>query len=151
MKLKPQCSAALQELAARLEGQRVAMLTLCDSHDRLVSQPMTPQEMDEDGAIWIMLSRGPTAERVGAGGIAANLAFSDERRATYVSITGRAWRVDDAVRKRELWSAVSRPWFPGGAEDPALTLLKLQPEHVQIWDGPSSSVVRALAMAAATP
>jgi general stress protein 26 len=94
-----------------------------------------------------MLSRGATAERVGDAGVAANLAFSDERRAAYVSVTGRATLVDDAARKRELWSAVVRPWFPGGAEDPELVLLKLQPEHAELWDGPRSRTVRALALA----
>jgi general stress protein 26 len=152
MKFKPQTSAALRELATRLDGQRVAMLTLCDDSNRLVSQPMTPQEMDAHGAIWILLRRdGAAAGRIGARSLSANLAFSDERRATYVSITGHATLTDDAVRKQELWSAVVRPWFPGGAEDPQLVLLRLEPEHAEIWDGPSSSTVRALVMRDVAP
>ena len=67
MKLKPQHDAALRDLAESLDGQRVAMLTLHDEASRLVSQPMTPVEMDEHGAIWIMVSTGATVDRLRAG------------------------------------------------------------------------------------
>jgi general stress protein 26 len=146
MKFKPQTHGPLQQLAACLDGQRVAMLTLRDASDRLVSQPMTPQEMDERGCIWIMLSTGATAQRIGARGAPVNLAFSDERRGTYVSVSGQARLVDDMQRKRALWTELARPWFPGGAEDPTLLLLSIEPEHAEIWDGPTSNVVRALVL-----
>ena len=148
MKLKTQTQAPLQELATSLEGQRVAMLTLNDQQGQLVSQPMTPQEMDETGALWMMVSQGNTADRVGPGGADGNLSFSDERRASYVSISGRVTLVDDLERKRALWSIMARPWFPGGPEDPTLLLLRLEPRQAELWEGPGSGVVRSLAFAA---
>lgn len=148
MKCQAQTTSAMQDLAKCLEGHRFAMLTLRDEAGRLTSQPMTPQEMDAQGAIWILLSRGATADRITRDGAAVNLAFSDEGDASYVSVSARATLVDDAERKRELWSAMARPWFPGGVDDPQLLLLKLQPEHAEVWEGPQSSVVRALAFAA---
>jgi general stress protein 26 len=148
MKLKPQSDAALRDLAENLDGQRVAMLTLHDEAGHLVSQPMTPQEMDEHGAIWMMVSSGATAERLRGGDSAVNLSFSDERRARYVSISGRASVVDDIERKRELWSVLARPWFPGGPEDPSLLLIRVAPLQAEIWEGPTSATVRALAFAA---
>lgn len=146
MKFKPQTRRPLQELAQCLDGQRVAMLTLRDSAGRLVSQPMTPQEMDARGCIWIMLCSSATAQRIGARGAAVNLAFSDERRGTYVSISGHAHLVHDVQRKRALWSEVARAWCPGGAEDPALLLLRIDPAYAEVWDGPTSAVVRTLAL-----
>jgi general stress protein 26 len=149
MKLKPQHDAALRELAENLDGQRFAMLTLHDEAGHLVSQPMTPQEMDEHGAIWMMVSTGATADRLRAGQAGGiNLSFSDERRSRYVSISGHASVVDDLERKRELWSVVARPWFPGGPEDPSLLLIRVAPVQAAIWEGPSSATVRALAFAA---
>ena len=151
MKIATQTHPALRELAQLLEGQRVAMLTLREADGLLISRPMTPQEMDSDGAIWILLARGTTTESVQrgpAGHDAVNLAFSDERRAAYFSIAGRATVVDAADRKKELWSLMARPWFPGGAEDPSLTLLRVQPLRAELWDGPTSSTMRALCFAA---
>jgi general stress protein 26 len=147
MKLKPQHDAALRDLAENLDGQRFAMLTLHDEAGRLVSQPMTPQEMDEHGAIWMMVSTGATAERLRDGDSTVNLSFSDERRARYVSISGHATVVDDLERKRELWSVMARPWFPGGPEDPSLLLIRVAPLQAEIWEGPTSATVRALAFA----
>jgi hypothetical protein len=54
--------------------------------------------------------------------------------------------VDDMSRKVALWSTMARPWF-SGSDDPDLTLLCVQPRNAEIWDGPDSSVMRALAMA----
>jgi general stress protein 26 len=142
----PECAT----LAERLEGMRFAMLTLRNSECRLVSQPMTPLEMDGSGAIWMMTSRnGRAAQHVKANLPAdtVNLAFSDEGNSTYVSITARARLSDDMQRKRELWSAMALPWFPDGVEDTDLTLLCLEPVEAEIWDSPDSTVVRLLALA----
>jgi general stress protein 26 len=137
-------------LADRLQDMRIAMLTLRDTECRLVSQPMTPLEMDASGTIWLMISRsGRTALHVKANLPAdtVNMAFSDEGNSTYVSITARAKLSDDPQRKRELWSVMALPWFPGGVEDPDLTLLCLEPTQAEIWDAPDSTVVRLLALA----
>jgi len=151
MKIATQIHPALKEMAQQLEGQRVAMLTLREADGLLISRPMTPQEMDADGAIWTLLARGTTTESIQrgpAGHDAVNLAFIDERGAACISIACRATVVDSADRKRALWSLRARPWFPGGAEDPSLTLLRVQPLRAEVWDGPSSSTMRALSFAA---
>jgi general stress protein 26 len=137
-------------LAERLQNMRFAMLTLRDTECRLVSQPMTPLEMDASGAIWMMASRSGRAAqhvKVNLPADTLNLAFSDEGNATYVSITARARLSDDMQRKRELWSAIALPWFPDGVEDADLTLLCLEPMQAEIWDSPDSTVVRLLALA----
>jgi general stress protein 26 len=137
-------------LAERLEGMRFAMLTLRDTDCHLVSQPMTPLEMDASGAIWMMTSRSGRAALHVKANLPAdtlNLAFSDEGNSTYVSITARGRLSDDMQRKRELWSAMALPWFPAGVEDTDLTLLCLEPVQAEIWDSPDSTVVRMLALA----
>ena len=150
MKFADQSLPECVTLAERLQGMRFAMLTLRDTECRLVSQPMTPLEMDASGAIWIMTSRsGRAAQHVKANLPAdtLNLAFSDEGNSTYVSITARAQLSDDMQRKQALWSAMALPWFPDGVEDADLTLLCLEPMEAEIWDSPDSTVVRLLALA----
>jgi general stress protein 26 len=137
-------------LAERLQGMRTAMLTLRDTDCRLVSQPMTPLEMDASGTIWLMTSRtGRIAAHVEANLPAdtMNLAFSDEGNSTFVSITARASLSDDPQRKQALWSSMARPWFPDGADDADLILLCLEPMQAEIWDAPDNTVLRLLALA----
>lgn len=77
-----------------------------------------------------------------------NLAFSDDSRSTYISITARATLSHDRQRKDDLWSPMARPWFSQGVEDPDLAVLRLEPVKAEIWDGADSSVLRMIAMAA---
>jgi general stress protein 26 len=150
MKIADQTRPDSVALADHIQGRRVAMLTMRDTHCQLQSQPMTPLEMDGNGAIWLMIScGGRTAQHVQANLPAdtVNLAFSAEGKSTYVSITARASLSDDMQRKRELWGVMVRPWFPGGPEDADLTLLRLEPVHAEIWDAPDSTMVRLIALA----
>lgn len=147
MKIRPQQDEPMERLAARLEGQRVAMLTLVEPGGELGSRPLTALEMDDQGSFWFFTSRRTMQPLVGEGA-PANLAFSDEGHATYVSIAGRATLVDDPGLKSALWSAAARPFFPGGEHDPDLVLLRVKPQHAEIWDGPDSYLVRMAAMAA---
>ncbi|MEO8247947.1 MAG: pyridoxamine 5'-phosphate oxidase family protein [Burkholderiales bacterium] len=148
MKTQPQAAEEMKHLAELLEDQRVAMLTLAEASGQLSSRPMTPLELDAAGAIWMFTSRKTLAHDFGVQPRAVNLAFSDAGNSTYVSIEARAHLVEDQQRKHELWSAMARPWFPGGEDDPDLVLLKLEPQRAEVWNAPDSGIVRSLAIAA---
>jgi general stress protein 26 len=147
MKIQGQSNDALRRLAEKLGGQRIAMLTLREPGGELTSRPLTPLELDDQGRFWFFTSRRTMTPLIGEGAC-VNLAFSDEPHATWVSIVAEASLVDDAGLRRALWSPSARPWFPGGAEDPDLVLLRVTPLRADVWDNPHSSVVRLAAMAA---
>lgn len=145
MKTVQQADATMERLAEKLKGQRVALLTLQEGPDELCSRPMTPLQMDGAGAIWMMASRRTMEPLLGRAPAPANLAFADPARSDYVSLCGTAELVDDAERKRELWSLAGRAWFDGPT-DPDLVLLRVQPRHADLWDGPNNAATRLLAM-----
>lgn len=147
MKFHEQHNSDMQGLAERLQDQRTAMVTMRDSAGLLGSRPLTPLELDSEGSFWFMVSRQSMASLFTSSEQPVNLAFSDEPKSLFVSVAGTARLVDDMARKLALWSVMARPWFTG-ADDPDLALLCVQPHKAEVWDGPDSSVVRALAMAA---
>lgn len=147
MKIHEPHDRELRGLAEHLKGLRTAMVTLRDGLGRLGARPLTPVEMDAEGALWFMVSRQSMAPLLAPAEQPVNVAFSDEGRSLFVSIAGQARLVDDAARKQALWTAMARPWF-SGAEDPDLVLLCVRPMTAEIWDGPDSGVARALAFAA---
>lgn len=147
MKISEQRSTEMQLLADRLQDQRTAMVTLRDARGWLSARPLTPLEMDRDGVLWILVSKQSMGALFAHGAQPANVAFSDEDKSLFVSIAGQARLVDDAERKAALWTVMARPWF-SGADDPDLTALAITPDEAEVWDGPDSSVVRVLAMAA---
>ena len=146
MKCLPQATDALRRLAEKLEPQRVAMFTLADAQG-LSSRPMTPLEMDADGALWMLTSRRAMQGLLGVEGGPANLAFVDAADNDFISLRGHAELVDDAARRQALWTVVARPWF-SGPDDPDLVLLRVQPQQAEIWDGPDNAATQVLAMAA---
>ena len=54
--------------------------------------------------------------------------------ARYVSISGKARLETDRVLIDRLWSADARLWFPDGPEDPAITLVVVEPTYAESWD-----------------
>lgn len=145
MKIEPQSNTELIDLAKRIEGIDVAMMTTLDPDDSLVSRPMSPIEMDANGAIWFFTDlRSEKIEHLRV----VNVAFSDEDNATYVSISGRGEIHAEEAHIKKLWTPFARPWFPDGPESTNIALLKFVPETAEYWDAPSSKMLRMFAMAA---
>jgi general stress protein 26 len=144
MKMQTQNTPELQRLADLIETLPVAMLTTLDGDGALVSRPMSPLEMDADGALWFFTDiRSSKVEQIDT----LNLSFADRDRGTYVSISGHGEVFANHTRAAELWTAMAKPWFPDGPESPNLALLKVVADAADYWDAPHGKMVRVLAMA----
>jgi len=145
MKIQTQHSPELRKLCELIEPMSVAMLTGSDGEAMLESRPMSPLEMDADGAIWFFTDlRSAKVERLDV----LNLSFTDHAASTYVSVSGRGELHTDRATIERLWTAAARPWFPQGKDSPDLALLKFRPHTAEYWDAPNSRMVRMVAMAA---
>jgi len=89
MKIQQQHNSDLTLLSEMIEEITVAMLTNVNEHGALTSRPMTPLEMDSEGALWFFIDRTsvPKVERLSE----ANLSFSDEERFMCHSQAGASW------------------------------------------------------------
>ena len=146
MKIKPQKTTDLTKLGALIGDMSIAMLTTFEAEEQaLMSRPMAPQEMCEQGAIWFLTD--PNSNKVKHLQV-MNLGFSNEPESTYVSISGHGEIIDDRARIESLWTAFARPWFPNGVNSSNLALLKFVPHSAEFWDAPNSKMVRMFAMAA---
>jgi len=52
----------------------------------------------------------------------------------YLSISGSAVLDTDRVKLDELWAPSWRLWFPAGAGDPDLVLIRIEPSAAEYWD-----------------
>lgn len=145
MQRSPQNTEGMETVARLIEDIGVAMLTWPDENGTLTSRPMMPLEMDADGALWFFIRSSP--EHLDAEG-KVNLSFAQPDRASYVSVSGRAALVHDRERIERLWTALARPWFPGGKDDPVLTLLRVDVDDAEFWDASTSKMVRMARLAA---
>lgn len=145
MKIELQASDELTRLSNLIEGMPVAMMTTVDEHAALVSRPMSPLEMDRQGALWFFTDlRSEKIERLRE----VNLSFSDADKSTYVSISGHGEVHTEQAHIDALWTAFARPWFPDGKDSGNIALLKFVPNAAEYWDAPHSKMVRMFAMAA---
>ena len=145
MKTEEQLNPEFSHLRDLIQDIPVAMLTNLDAEGNLVSRPMSPIEMDRNGALWFFIDlRHAKDEHMGV----ANLSFADPVHATYVSMSGRGQIHMDRVRIAQLWTPLARPWFPDGPDSEHLALLKFVPDAAESWDAPGSRMVRMFALAA---
>lgn len=145
MKIETQINSAFAGLCGLIEHIPVAMLTNIDVDGNLAARPMSPMEMDRNGALWFFIDlRHAKVEHMGA----ANLSFADADRATFVSMSGRGQIHMDRTRIAQLWTPLVRPWFPDGVESEHLALLKFVPDAAEYWDAPHSKMIRMVALAA---
>ena len=106
MKIHAQSTAALTQLGKLVEAIPVAMLCNLDSEGTLVSRPMSPLEMDVNGALWFFTdvnsSKVAQLRKV-------NLSFADPARASYVSLSGYGELETDPAHIKQLWSPFMKP------------------------------------------
>jgi general stress protein 26 len=119
--------------------QRIAMLTV-EEEGRLNSRPMAALSRREEGKIYFVTRLDAKVGEIG-GSAPVNIAFSDEHKNTYVSITGTARTSQDRAKLRELWSMFTEAWLPEGPDAEDVALITVEPEEAKLWDSTSSNIV----------
>jgi general stress protein 26 len=131
MAIDPHDHAAVQtRLWDHLEKRQTGMLGLIGSHQHF--QPMTAFLEREDNRIWFFTYRDTDlAEAVGPG-TDAMFVLQDEHK-LYACVGGRIRQQHDIQRIDRYWNAQVAAWYPGGKDDPRLTLLCLEAEDAEVW------------------
>ncbi len=131
--------AKLKELLADFT---TAMLVTRAPAGELRSRPMVIADVEDDGSIWLMTQRhSPKMDEV-AQDHDVNLSLQSDLQ--FVSISGRAMPVDDRSKIDELWDESWKTWFPGGRDDPELTLLRIHILRGEYWDNSGLSGIKYL-------
>ena len=134
-----------------IKNIRFAMFTTRDGNGHLLSRPMTTQNkgLEADESLWFFMSKsGDPVQDLKADPI-INLVYADPSEDTYVSVSGTAAMIEDAAKKKQLWSKLAEAWFPGGPTDPDLALVQVQILQANYWDVKESKLVQLYEMAKA--
>ncbi|HVJ85086.1 MAG TPA: pyridoxamine 5'-phosphate oxidase family protein [Caulifigura sp.] len=147
-------AADITKLADLARDIRVAMMTTFPPGRQPHSRPMYTTGVDPrtfDGTLWFMshvdsvkndeLAQNPT--------VLLTYAAPDKNR--YVVVYGTARVEKNPQKAKELWNVHAKGWFPGGPEDPSLTLIRCEVTSAEYWDGPApTSYLLSLLKAVAT-
>ncbi|MDT8915153.1 pyridoxamine 5'-phosphate oxidase family protein [Amycolatopsis sp. PS_44_ISF1] len=126
---------------------RTAMITSRSSDGKLMSRPMTTQQVDFDGTAWFFVSRKADLVAEVARDSRVNIGYAGS--GSWLSLSGTASVVDDENRKKDLWNEFVEAWFPGGPEDQDVVLLKVDADSAEFWNTPGGKPRALFAMAKA--
>ena len=130
---------------------KFGMLTHRHANGVMHSVPLTTQNKgdDEGNELFFFIShKGELAKSMAQDG-SVNVSYANPDDDNYVSVSGQGSILEDQTKKDELFTVIAKAWFPGGATDPDLALLKIKIGHVEYWDSKDSKMVKLLKIATA--
>ena len=130
---------------------KFGMFTHRHGNGRLHSVPLTTQNrsLDEASTLYFFISRKSEMARHIDQDLHVNVTYTSPSDDRYISLSGEALIVEDQPKKEELFSTMAKAWFPGGAKDPDLALLKVNISHAEYWDVKESKMVQVAKMVSA--
>ena len=137
------------DLKSNITPIRFAMFTTIDDNGKLVSRPMTNQEMDAEGNLWFFTSTETDLWENIVAHPQVNLSFAEPADSIYVSVSGRAERVVDRDQIKQMWNPAVQAWFPHGPDDPHAMLVRVVSDSAEYWDSTASTMVQLYKMAKA--
>lgn len=135
-----------------ISEMRFGMLTTRDGDGTLCARPLTTQNTGEQGGGRVLeFFVSAHSERVAdiAGDARVGVVYADAGEDCYVSVSGRANVQQDLQRQEALWGTLAQAWFPSGAADPDLRLLRVEIDAAEYWDVDTDKMVQLLKMAKA--
>ncbi len=135
-------AADITRLADLTRDIRVAMMTTFPPGRQPHSRPMYTTGVDPknfDGTLWFMSHVDSVKNDELAENPAVLLTYAAPDKNRYVVVYGTARVERNPAKAKELWNIHAKGWFPGGPDDPTLTLIRCEIASAEYWDGPSNT------------
>lgn len=140
---------ALNKFKKLVEEVRVCMFITNHQSNDEHTRPMATVEVDNEGALWFYTDiRSIKVEEV-ATQRNVHLTYAHPGKESYMDVWGTGTIVTDRQLIKEKWSPVVKAYFPNGADDPNLALLKVTPTDVYYWESETGKMMQFLKMATA--
>lgn len=114
------------------------------------ARPLSARVHREDGAIYFLVNDDGAKNGQLAQFPKVTLAWSDNGRYKYVTISGHAMVSNDREKIKDLWEKTDEAWWDS-SDDPEIRLITVSPHEGELWDSPGRIVATAkMVIAAAT-
>lgn len=147
MSTETERSEDVKKLAELIKGIDFGMLTTVDDDGTLRSRPMSANgNVDFDGVVWFFTYGESHKVLEAQHHPQVNVAFSNPKAQSYVSLSGTAELVRDKAKIEELWEPALKAWFPDGVDTPDIALLRVTAHKGEYWDAPSGKIATAVSL-----
>lgn len=123
---------AIEKLKSMAEGNMCLFCT--KENGKLESRPMSATQVDESGDIWFFSAKSSDKNRQVQAEPEVYLMFIESGKQHYLSLTTEVSIVEDQQKVDELWNEFMKAWFPGGKQDPEISLLRASVVRGHYWD-----------------
>lgn len=142
---------AVDKFREIVKHEAVCLLTTRLTEVPLTTRPMTVQKVCDQGNFWFLSAGDSDKNQEISADPRVQLFFVNTSNYEFLSVYGRATVTRDRQKIDELWTSIAKAWFPGGKDDPNVTVVKVEPEQGFYWDtkdGKLVSLIKILASAA---
>ena len=141
---RPSDAEAKQKIADIVKDIDYAVLgTRAPGDGAMHARPMAYRSAEADGTFWFFSKLDSRKVKELKADSNTLLSFADPKKQNFVTVAGKSRIVEDRAVVKEKWSEIYRAWFPNGPDDPNVILIRVEAEHAEYWDNPTSAVVYA--------
>lgn len=135
----------LQEMVNKID---IGMLcTQLKESSFIHAVPMSKQEVDEEGNIWMLFSSDSDSYNNITDNDEVSLLYSDVSSYSFLSINGIATISRDPARIEKYWNKAVEAWFEG-KDDERIRILQVTPIEAHYWDNKTNKLITFLKVAA---
>jgi general stress protein 26 len=141
---------AIDKFKELVKHESNCLFTTCLTRVPLTTRPMSVQKVCDQGNFWFLSPADSDKNREIAEDSRVQLFISNSSNYEFLSLYGNATVSRDQQKIDEFWNDILKAWFPGGKNDPNITVIKVTPEAGFYWDtkdGKLVSMIKILASA----
>ena len=147
----PTRPGALASVLRLIREIRIALLTTLNRDGALHTRPVQTLGVDDDGTLWFFTDLYSSKADELRADTRISLGYADARANHYVAVSGSGAVLRDPHKAQQLWQVEQRAYYPQGADDERLGVLRVKIEHAEYWIAPGrESYLYAALRAAAT-
>lgn len=134
---------ALKKFKKLVNDINVCMF-ITNNKDTDHTRPMYTIEVEENGTLWFFTDiRSIKVEEVSMDHT-VHLVYAHPGKESFLDVWGNAAVITDKQTIKDKWSPMVKAWFPGGIDDPNISLLKVKPQDAYYWDAEAGKMVSFL-------
>lgn len=123
-----------------LKSASIAMFITRHPSGTMHARPMGTRHAEFEGELWFLTDINSEKVKDIRAIPEVAIAYSEEGKNRYVSVSGIADIVTDRKKVKEMWFEPARVWFPKGSDDPDLSLIRVRVTKAEYWDSPGARV-----------
>lgn len=139
---------AIEKIKELVKDATTCMFVTHLSQQPLSSRPMAAQQVDDEGNIWFLSSKYSEKNSDIEHHDHVQLFFANNSQYKFLSVYGKASIIVDKAKAKELWTPLAKTWFTDGVDDPALTIIKVNPSDAYYWDTKSNKMISLIKIVA---